>query len=112
MMGGLIDKVRDEPALSAAILSLLGAVLGFFVKNPALIASLVGVAAVFIGVRQVVVPVSTAATQMTQAATQSATEVVKSLDSTVVGTVGEITAPAQQIVQSTVHEVVAALGGK
>ena len=105
-----MNFLKKEPALVGAILSALGAVLGLFFKNPALVAGLVGVAATFLGVRSVVVPVTTAATNITTAATQAATATVQSLDSTIVGTVGEVTAPAQAIITSTVHDVVGALG--
>lgn len=104
--------LQDHPPLGGAILSVLGAALGAYIHNPDMVAALVGMAAVFVGVHQVVTPVTTMATNVAQAATQAATETVKSLDQTVVGTVGEITAPAQAIVQSTVHEVVNGILGK
>lgn len=104
--------LKDHPPLGGAILSVLGAALGAYIHNPDMVAALVGMAAVFVGVHQVVVPAAEAATKITQAATQAATQVTQSLDQTVVGTVGEITAPAQSIVNSTVHEVVNGILGK
>jgi len=106
--------LKRYPALTAAGISALGAVLGVFIKNPDLVGALLAVAGTFVGLHTLVTPVTTAATNITTAATQAATEtataVVKSLDETVVGTVGVITPAAQQIVQSTVKEVVGALG--
>jgi hypothetical protein len=104
--------LQKQPALAGALLSLLGAVLGVFIHNPALVVALVGVAGAFLGVRSVVTPVTTAATNITQAATQAATEVTKSLDQTVVGTVGEVTGTGQAIIDSTVGRVVDGLLGK
>jgi hypothetical protein len=104
--------LKRYPALTAAGISALGAVLGVFIKNPDLVAALLAVAGTFVGLHAIVTPVSVAATQTVQAATTAATEVVKSLDETVVGSVGEVLPAAQQIVTSTVKEVVGALGVK
>lgn len=104
--------LKRYPALVAAGVSALGAVLGVFIKNPDLVAALLAVAGTFVGLHAVVTPVATAATQTVQAATTAATQVVQSLDQSVVGTVGELTAPAAAIVQSTVKDVVGALGIK
>jgi hypothetical protein len=107
----MLDKLRSEPALGGALLSLLGAALGVFLKNPALVASLVGVAGVFLGVRQVVTPVATAATQISQAATQAATQTVSALGQDTVGIVGEVTQPAKDIITTTVADVTGVLSG-
>jgi hypothetical protein len=101
-----MNFLRSQPALAGALASLLGAVAGLFIDNPELVAALVGVAAVFLGVRQVVTPVTKAVEVATEAATTAATEVAKNLGDDVVGVVGEITGPAQAIVNETVATVV------
>ena len=98
--------LRNEPAFSAAVLSVIGAVLGIFIKNPELVAALVGVAAVFIGVRQVVTPVTTMTEKVTEAATEAATEVTKSLGRDTVGAIGTVTDAAQGIIDNTVGKVI------
>lgn len=100
--------LKDHPTLGGALLSLLGAVLGIFIHNPALVAALVGTAAVFVGVHQVVTPVTTAAVAITDAATQAATKVASDLDSTIAGTTGQVIPAAQQVVDNAVNTV---LGG-
>lgn len=108
MMGFL----RKEPAIAAAVLSLLGAILGLVVKNPALVASLLGVAGVFVGVRQVVVPVVKVVETATVAATTAATEVVRSLNETVVGVTGVVLPTAARIIDSVVETTIGkVLGG-
>lgn len=102
--------LKRYPALAAAAVSALGAGLGVFIKNPDLVAALLAVAGTFVGLHTLVTPVATAATNIVTAATQAATQVTQSLDQSVVGTVGEITTPAAQIITSTVHDVTGALG--
>lgn len=104
--------LKDHPTIGGAILSLLGAILGIFINNPELVASLVGMAAVFFGLHQIVSPVSTMATKMTEAATKTATQVVAGLDQTAIGTVTEVTDTAQSLINNTVNQVVPALLGK
>jgi len=100
--------LKDHPTLGGALLSLLGAVLGVFIHNPALVASLLTVAGLFVGVHQVVTPVSTAAVAITDAATQAATKVAADLDETIASTTGTIIPAAQQVVDNAVNTV---LGG-
>jgi uncharacterized protein YqgC (DUF456 family) len=104
-----MNWLRSQPALAGAIASLIGVVIGIFVDNPQLAVALGGVFLAFVGVRQVVTPVTTAATKITEAATQAATKTVEQLDETVVGTTGEVTDAARDIVTSTVREVVGGL---
>lgn len=106
-MTGLL---RREPALTGALAALLAAVLGVFIKNPELVAALVGVALAFIGVRQVVTPVATMVENVTAAATGAATQVAQDLGETTVGAVGEVTDAAQNVVDNAVNSVLGALG--
>jgi hypothetical protein len=101
-----MNFLRTQPALAGAVAALIGAVVGVFVKNPEMAAALGGVFLAFLGVRQVVTPVTKAAEVATEAATTAATEVAKNLGDDVVGVVGEITGPAQAIVNETVATVV------
>lgn len=102
----MLNKIKKEPALSAALLSFIGSILSLFIHNPALVASLLGVATVFIGLRQVVTPVTTMTENVTKAATQAATNVAKTLGETTVGTVGEVTDTAKSIVNNVVNQTV------
>jgi hypothetical protein len=102
----MIERIKKEPALVSAFVTLLGAVLGVFIKNPAMVAALVTAAGFFLGVRQVVTPVTTAAENITKAATQAATDTVKALNPDIVGTTGHITKAATDIVNNTVDNVV------
>lgn len=107
-----MDFLKKEPALGGAIVSVIGAVLGLFIKNPQLVVALGSLAGVFLGVRSVVTPVTTAATQVTQAATQAATQVAGDLTEATAGAVGEITTAGEGIVNNTVDRVVGGLLGK
>jgi hypothetical protein len=98
--------LKNNPALAGAVAALVGAVVGVFVKNPALAAALGGVFLAFLGVRQVVTPVTKAAEVATEAATTAATEVAKNLGDDAIGAVGEVTDTAQGIVNNTVDVVV------
>ena len=104
--------IKKEPALAAALLSVLGAILGIWVKNPELVGALVGAAAVLMGVRQVVVPVTTVVEHVTTAATNAATETAKNLGSDTVGAVGYVTKAATEIVNNTVDKTVGNLFSK
>jgi hypothetical protein len=108
----MLDKIKKEPALASAVVTLLGAVLGVFIRNPAMVAALVTAAGFFLGVRQVVMPVTTAAENITKAATQAATETAKNLGADTVGAVGNVTKAGESIVNNTVNGVVSVLGGK
>jgi hypothetical protein len=109
----MIERIKKEPALVSAFVTLLGAVLGIFIKNPAMVVALVTAAGFFLGVRQVVTPVAEAAENITKAATQAATETVKALNPDIVGTTGHITKAATEIVNNTVDQTVGnILGGK
>lgn len=107
----MLNLFRKHPSISGMIIAILGAVLGFFLHNPEMVASLLTIAGVFLGVRQVVVPVTDATVKITEAATTTATKVVESLNKTVVGTVGTVTPAAETIIKDTVHEVVGGVFG-
>lgn len=105
--------LKDHPTFGGAALSLLGAVLGIFIHNPELVASLVGIAALFVGLHQVVTPVTTAAAKITDAATQAATQVAADLDQTIAGGIGEVTDAGQSIVNNAIDKTIGnILGGK
>lgn len=101
--------LKSHPALAGMIVTIIGAILGFFIHNPAMVASLLGVAGILFGIDKTVMTVTDAAVKVTDAATTTATEVVKSIDKTVVGTVGEVAPAAKDIINNTVDEVVGAL---
>lgn len=107
----MLNKIKDEPALVGAFLTLVGAVLGVFIHNPALVAALITSAGFFLGVRQVVTPVTTAAAKITDAATTAATEVVKSLDETTIGAVNEVGTVAQNVINNAVDKTVGQILG-
>jgi hypothetical protein len=64
-----------------------------------------------IGVHEIVTPVTTMVEKVTEAATEATTKTVEALGVTTVGTVGEVTTAAQNIITSTVHDVVGVLKG-
>lgn len=109
----MLDKIKKEPALVSAAITLLGAVLGVFIHNPALVAALLTSAGFFLGVRQVVTPITTAAENITKAATDSATLVATELGKDTVGIVGNVTKAGEDIVNNAVNQTVGnLLGGK
>lgn len=109
----MLDKIKKEPALVSAAVTLLGAVLGVFIKNPALVASMITVAGFFLGVRQVVTPVTTMTENVAKAATDAATEVTKQLSDTTVGVAGNVTKAGSEIINNVVNQTVGnLLGGK
>lgn len=93
----MIKFLRLEPALTTAVLSLLGAVLGIYIKNPELVAALVGVAAAMLGVRQAVVP--------TVKLPGILHETVEELNTHTVGNAGEVTDKGQGIIDSVLDRV-------
>lgn len=102
----MIRFLRDHPTWGGAALSLLGAVLGIFLKNPQMVAALVAVAAAFLGIHEQVTPVAKVNQTATQVATEAVTQVVAALGATTVGTVGEVTGAAETIIEGTVGRVV------
>lgn len=105
----MLKFIKSHPAIGGAILSVIGSILGFFFHNPAMVASLLATAGVFFGINKTVMTVTDATVKITDTATTAATEVVKSLDHTVVGTVGEVLPAAKDIITNTVDDVVGAI---
>lgn len=109
----MTEFLKRQPALAAAIASLITAAVGLIIKNETLAASLAGVALTFLGLRQVVTPVTTAVENVTRAATDAAVAVARDLDDTVAGTAGTVTGAAERIVDNVVTQTVGnILGGK
>lgn len=108
----MLNFIKSHPAIGGAIVAVIGSILGAFIHNPAMVASLLATAGVFFGINKTVVTVTDATVKITDAATTTATEVVKELDKTVVGAVGEVVPAAKDIINNTVNQVVGALSFK
>lgn len=97
----MLTRLKREPLLISAFLTLLGVVLGIYLKNPELVAALVGVVAAMLGIRQTVTPVG----KVPEIATEVATKTVEQLSSHTVGKVGEITDGAKEVIDQTVGKI-------
>jgi hypothetical protein len=87
----MITWIKKEPALTAALVSLIGVVLGIWIENPELVAAHVGVIAALLGVRQAVVPVAKLPEVVTQ--------VVQDLGPETVGVVGNVTKAGRETIE-------------
>jgi hypothetical protein len=113
-MKRIMKWVMDNPSRSMALFVLVMGAIAPIVPV-AIITMLSGIASILlgVGVHSVVTPVAKAAEKITIAATEAATEVVKSLDSTIVGASGNVTKAGTEVINNTVDRVVGdLLGGK
>jgi hypothetical protein len=94
----VIRFLRNHPTWGGAALSILGAVLGVFLKNPEMVAALVAVAAAFLGVHSQVTPTHKAREVAGVAASQAANKVAAQLDGAAAGPVGTVTAVGGKVV--------------
>ena len=105
-MKALWERIKGEPAITAAIVSLLTAAVGAVVKNEALAGALVGVAVTFFGLRQVVTPATKAVKVATTAAAQAAAQAVHDVSTMSAGVAGDVTDAGKEIVRSVTEDVV------
>lgn len=111
-MGKILNWIRGEPPLCAAIVSLVGAVFSSFIHDPQLAIALGGVFLTLVGIRQVVTPVTTAVSNVTEAATTAATKAIESVDATTVGVVGNVTKAGTDIINNVVDQTVGQILGR
>lgn len=104
--------MKGNPVRTMALATLITGAVATFVPA-AVIAAVLGVLSIAlgVGVHELVTPVTTATTQVVEAATDAATQAVQSLGVTTVGVVGEVTEAGRDVITTTVHDVVGALGG-
>lgn len=99
--------ITKNPVRTMAVITALLAAAAPYLPAT-LIAGLTGVLAAVlgVGVHSVVTPVTTMVENVTTAATNAATQTVEALGKTTVGTVGEVTDAAKDIILTTVDKVV------
>lgn len=113
ILGGILGWAKDHPTQASAIGVII---LGWFsfILPAAIIGGLGSILGITLGtlVHNAVTPVTTAAANITEAATAAATETAKALGQTTVGTVGEVGATAQAVVEDVLRTVVPPILGK
>lgn len=109
-MSNLFKWCAKNPVRTMALITaVLGAVSPFI---PVVVTSaIMGIVAALlgVGVHGIVTPVTTMVEKVTESATDAATMTVSKLTDATVGVTGQVTAAAQGIITSTVHDVVGLL---
>lgn len=103
---------QRDPSGTLSILSLVAAPIAALAGHPEFAPVFVAVAAAVLGLRTKVTPTGKAKEGIAVAAAEAATTVARDLDEVVVGTAGEVTDAARDVVSNAVDETVGTVLGR